>query len=378
MVLRTFKGSRFSIKILKIEYFLFFLPLFGMGFPAYLWALLFIVLKFKSLKFTRFDFFFLILILTFFFIKLGETEIVANLTLFRYYFGFYVFYLYFKCRHVELDFEKLLLFIFIVICLEALLINTVIDPTVLPNYPPTAEEDVINKTFMNFYKRPYSIGNNASITGTLIIAILFYAYSTGVGLNQTKLNTIFYLSFLSILLLASGTGLMLLILFLIYRLKPFKNIVNSAMSVLLVALLYYVIFKTEITNFDDFDKISSIYFDFLIEFKSQQIEDVLAKMHHGYQYLIGIEFENKTEIVTWSDFAWNNLFECFGIIGVLLTLAFLFVKANKYSYLPVCLFVIGAFHYAGMYALPGQLFLGYILANKSIYFNNIENKRISY
>lgn len=348
----------------KIEYLLFLLPLLGLGFPAYIWALVYICINIRLLTLRYVDFWIFLGILTLFFFKLVYSDILAVLTLFRYYFGFYIFYLYFRVKKADLNLEKLLNWLCVLILIEYILINTYIDPSLLPTFPKSMSKGVLDVTFLFGLKRPYSVGNNATITATIIVCILFYLQQLKFNFNYTFTNFTLYLSILALIALASGTGLFLLGLFLIYKLGLFKSTLNKFFAFSLFVFVYFFVFKTDLTNFKDFDKISGTYVEFVFNLKGNQINDVLNRCDEWYHYWIGIDFYDKESIVTWSDFAWNNLFECLGFVGVLITISFLVLKMNKYNYIPILIFILGAVHYGGMYSLPGQILLGYIIIKK--------------
>lgn len=351
------------------------MPLTGSGILAYVVAILYLLYKIMSFKFKIEDIFFLVSIIVWFLFKVQQSEFQASTVLLRYYFGFYIFYLFFNNINIDLDLEKLLFIICVAVLLEAVLINTIIKPTWLPNYPKAemGNDLVFETKILGFYQRPYSIGTNSTITSTLIMVLLFYSYSSfekRIG-KLSKITLI--LSMITVVILGSGTGYMLLLLFIIYRIGPFRNSLYAIISCLSIFILYYLIFIINIGSIDGLEKISSIYLQFLYDYKVSQVDDVKVELYSSYgQTLIGKQFENASELIIWSDFAWNNLLLCTGFIGLGITLLIFIFKTNKYNWVPISIFIVGAIHYGAMYALPGQLLMGYLFSSK--FKNKIQNQ----
>jgi hypothetical protein len=346
---------------------MFLLPLLGSGIPAYIVALLFLFYRLTTIRFKIEDVFFLGAIVLWLIIKCQQSDVQASIVLFRFYFGFYIFYLFFNNIDTEIDTQKLLLIISVAVLIEAVLINTVINPEWLPNFPKSnLKGDLAFETkILGFYQRPYSIGTNSTITSTLIMVLLFYNHTIYQKIQREKFRTTTIIAIIAVVILGSGTGYVLLILYFVYRTNPFKNGVYTSISVLLLFIIYYLLFIVNIGSIDGLEKISSVYFDFLYDYKMTQIDDVKRILFSDdTQLYFGQKFDDTSELVIWSDFAWNNLLLCTGIIGISVTVVIFIFKTNRYNIIPVLIFVIGAIHYGAMFSLPGQLLLGYFLSSK--------------
>lgn len=361
-----------NIKYLKIDfhsvflYSLFLLPLIGSGVPAYIIAIIFIGYRITTLKFKLQDVFFLIAILVWFVFKCQQSDIYATTILLRYYFGFYIFYLFFNNVDKDIDLNQLLLIFCIVVLAEAVLVNTIINPEWLPNYPKSDMGELVFETkILGFYQRPYSIGTNSTITSTLIMVLLFNNYSTDKRLTSNGSKGTLILAIITVIILGSGTGYMLFLLFLIYKIGPFRNSLYAMISCLVIFILYYLIFIADVGSIGGLEKISSTYLDFLYDFKIEQIDAVKRDLLTNYNQLyIGKKFDEASQLIIWSDFAWNDLFLCAGFIGLGITSLIFLFKTNKYNWIPVLIFVVGAIHYGAMYSLPGQLLLGYFFSSQ--------------
>ncbi|MCC9071725.1 hypothetical protein LNQ49_09050 [Flavobacterium sp. F-65] len=269
--------------------------------------------------------------------------------------------------------DKLLWLICIVVILEAFLINTIISPSMLPNYTVSLSGDLLGETkILGFYQRPYSIGSNSTITSTLIMVLVFYVFGFSKVKNMKKSNKLLFISVFTVIIVGSGTGYMLLMLFAVYKIGPFKNWLSGIVSFLVVLLFWYLIFVLDVGSIQGLERVSSLYFDFLYDFKIMQIDDVIFELKsEKFQLLIGRHFENVKDLIVWGDFAWLNLFESTGYIGLCITIIIFVFKINRYNYIPVLVFLLGAMHYGAIYTLPGQLIFGYFI---SANFKNNEKR----
>ncbi|SHL99460.1 hypothetical protein SAMN05443543_108139 [Flavobacterium flevense] len=347
-------------------YSLFLLPLLGTSVPAYILAIGFLLIKITNLKFKIQDLFFLSVIVLWFLFKAQQSELKACTILFRYYFGFYVFYLFFNNIKTSLKLDKLLWIICFFIFLEAFLINTILPVQNLPNYPKDGMGDFLAETkILGFYQRPYSIGTSSTITSTLVMVLIFYVFGLSKDQYIEKSNKLLAFSIFTVIILGSGTGYALLLMFIVYKIGPFKGKISAICSFSTMFFIYYLIFVLDIGSLDGLDKISAFYLEFLYDFKATQIEDVIYTLKSApNQFYIGRTFEDAKDLVIWSDFAWLNLFECTGYVGLYLTVLIFIFKTNRYNYIPILVFLIGAIHYGAIYSLPGQLLGGYFMSTK--------------
>lgn len=265
-----------------------------------------------------------------------------------------------------MDLEKLLLVICIFVLLEALLINTIIKPQWLPGYP---KEDMgvlkFETKIMGFYQRPYSIGNNSTITGSLVMILVFYLYSSANKIINVRSKKIFYLAIFTVIAIGSGTAYMLLLAFFVFKVGPFKNLKRALISSTLILAFYYLLFVVDIGSNKGLEKISAYYLTFLVDFKLEQINIAYQDLATlSDQLLIGKKFESASQLIIWSDFAWCDLFYCTGYVGFIFTLIIFIFKTNRYNYIPIVICMIGSLHYAAAYSLPGQLLLGYFMSSK--------------
>jgi len=346
-----------------VVYGMFFLPYLGTGIPAYIVALLFLAINITRIKFKMVDVVLFAVLSTWFVCKCMQSSMSSSVILLRYYFGFFIFYLFLNNLKFRIDFEKLLFWISVMVIVEAIAINTVISPKLLPNYPKNDIGDTFKTAILGFYQRPYSIGTNASNSSTLLVMLLFCIENIKRRVGLKISNKLFAVSTLAVILLGSGVGYMLYLMFLIYKINPFKNAFRTALSCLSIFILYFLLFVQNIGSSEGLEKISSVYIGFLYDFKIGQIQDMIDAFGGSmYTWLIGQKFNDPSELIIWSDFAWENLLFCTGLIGLVFTIVSFIIKTNRYNFIPVIIFVLGAIHYGAMYALPGQLLLGYLFS----------------
>jgi hypothetical protein len=348
-------------------YLLFFLPYLGTGIPAYIvclcWIFFYVGFKKEKITFYAPDIFFLSVILIWFVCKLGQSSLPATLILLRYYFGFFIFYYFFRVTRVNIDFSKLLFYLGLVTIIEAFAVNTVISPSIMPNYPIKNDANaykVYETSIMGFYQRPYSFGNNSSITATLLMVLLFYLQYLQEKWGQRIPPRTKWAAIIAVILSASGEGYAFLLLYIIFLFKPYKDALRGTISMLILTTIYYLIFVVDIGNTEALQKISATYIRFLWDFKVEQVNDVIARLMKSSIW-IGDKFMDPMDLIVWSDFAWNDLFLSAGLVGVFVILAICLSKICRSNMVPIIIFLLGAFHYGAMYSLPGQMIIGYFL-----------------
>jgi len=347
---------------------LFFVPYFGLIPIAYGLILCLIIIKIEiNLKISYYDFSFLIGLLILSISKYYQVGFLAADAIFRYYFGVVILYWLFKLYNIKIDVQQLLLLFCICVFFEAVIINIFFDPfRYLPNYPVSVFENNITShytKFMGFYQRPYSVGMNSSCSSSILCGLLMCRWEM---IKTGKMIEIKYIEFIgaaTVLLFASGVGLGLYFLYLMNRLKLIT--IKRFLILIIVSFLLIFNYETVFSFFSAdsiFQKISGAYIGFLIEFKLLQVDDVIEILKTDKNSIfIGQAFANKSEIIIQSDFAWNDFFQCLGILGISLFLLFTANKINKITFFPILLFFVGAIHYGGLFTLAGQIILGIVL-----------------
>ena len=190
--------------LLKLSFFNALSPLIG--------VIIYAFTLFKVNRFKYSDIIFTHLFILFYHILVNDS--FYHIISFRFYFGFIIFYFYFK-KIKFINFNRVFYILTAFIWFEFLVINTIIHPSLLPNFPD-------EKNFSHFsenvlFNRPYSFGCNASVSSTIYL-IIFILTSP-----KLKKNITFILFFLTLCIFSSGTGFICFILYMLVK-RPFSQL----------------------------------------------------------------------------------------------------------------------------------------------------------
>lgn len=281
-----------------------------------------------------------------------ENGIADSFRIVRFFWGFLLFYLVFKSG-IQIQIDKLLVFLSVLTILEAVLVNTIISAEYLPNsplasnMPPGFFEGFANS---GLYQRPFSFGGSPSVTSVILVAMLAASKLGWKGKS---------LAIAAILACMSGSGFVALFIY-------FLAIVHSSATLLLVPAFIGIVYSEII------EKISFYYISLLVEFKTNQIMSEIPMD----SLLMGVPLETRPETGIGGDFAGLSFFALNGFVGLLLLLIFLVANTNKKNWLPLLIMFAGTLHYGVIFFLPGQLMFGYFLNLKSeIISVNDQNKK---
>lgn len=305
------------------------------------------LLRLGKIRLETFDICIVCLFIVFTIMKTYQSSIYDTLFSFRYFLGFLIFYFYFKSGK-GINVDKLLLILSCAVIVEAILINTIISPESLPNYPDFELAYTHRTNFFGFYQRPYSFGGSASVTSCLLVALL--------ALRKNDDVKVLILSVFAVLISMAGSGYLCLLLFLYFRNKKWF------FALLSIVLLFLIYSGYRIGLDSDLVKISPAYFLSLAELKLQSIVsshffDNLFQMLFG----MNVDFENG-EIG--GDFAMFSLVYSQGIIITSLFLLLIAYRMNRNNYQALSIMMVATFHYGVMFFFPGQILLAYALSKK--------------
>jgi hypothetical protein len=341
---------------------MFFFPiLLGSAFPAYIFMFLILIIELlcSEFKIHILDWFVVVFLVFVWILKYLQVGLNVTEVLFRNYSGWLIVYFFFKTTAARIKMDRLLLLFCISVIFEAILINTIITPSALPNYSDDFEQSTHNTAFMGFYRRPMSMGGNASISSTIIVLMLLYLENLrkkGSGLVTWKLEM---LALIAIILFASGTGFFLYFVYRIYKLHIFSRKRNIVLFILVIAIIVMLINYASIHPSSIISKVSYKYFEFLWEFKIKQIEDVLNELQESSMVIGGIFSRDNVRI--WSDFALLDLFHSLGISGLVILFVFSLSKINDMNLAVIFVGILGMVHYGAIISMPGQLIFAYAL-----------------
>lgn len=286
----------------------------------------------------------------------------------KYYMGWGIVICFFYIYNISINVNKLIIITSIEIIIEFLLINTILPANFLPNYP-----DLDYLITNGSLARVYSIGCNASNTATIIVILLSYREilkRNGCIIKNKKI--IDTLPCISIILLGSGVGFLLFVVYLFfkYKLLTVRHIIIGFLSI-----WAFVLFSKSITMNQDsiFQRISYEYIEFIWEYKQNQIDDLIREYHIKNQ-LLGSNFRGVDNPVIWGDFAWLEYYISVGLLGIVLFMLIICKYINKLNSFPIIIGILGALHYGGIFSLPGQMVFAYalLLNRKTLLFYSIQ------
>ena len=261
----------------------------------------------------------------------GVNGFLNGLYLFRFFWGFILFYLLFKSG-IQIQIDKLLIFLSVLTIIEAVLINTVISAQLLPNFP--SMEAASHFAPAGDYQRPYSFGGSASVTSVILVAFLAVSRLGWRGKS---------LVISAISACMSGSGFIAVIIYFLARTPRIGYL-------LIVPAIIGVVYSADIY------KISPDYLFYLLDFKIGQITD-----NYSSAFLFLGEPLQASEGSAGGDFAALTFLQYNGLVGLFLFFTFFVLNINKLNWLPILILLVGALHYGVIFFFPGQLALGYIL-----------------
>jgi len=285
---------------------------------------------------------------------------VAVLKNHRFYFGFILYYFMLRAytfdKYVSAKFFR---FICYTIIVETVLVNTMISPELLPNYP--IESGLETSSVLFGYIRPMSFTGNASMSATMLVVMYYIVKTVHPGTLKMKDNV---LMFINIILFMSGTG------FAIYL---FSIAIMFLKSRTLKIRFYIILFLTIVVSYFSFydfsyiQKLSPAYYYHVISKKLKIGEDIyyegrtLDNMLFGEQLVLDAP-------ATSGDYGWNIFITVEGFIGVtiFIFLIFAFIQKKSSMKFPILLMLVGALHYPGIFTQAGQLLFAYALSVKKI------------
>ncbi len=268
----------------------------------------------------------------------------------RLYWGWLVFYFIFKSCVIDQRFLKTVFLVLIAMTLvEVILINTVIEPYKLPNFPPEGTS-MAEYASWTIYQRPYGFGASPSVGSVLLVVMMALLSVQG---------WLFWLSSFTVLAFISGTGSLTLLVLIVarYKLKVFLGLFIVVPIIGLAYLLFdeFVSYLIEIISY----KAGPNYFMRMVDWKLNQMHEFTEgiKFHE-------IIFGDPNVFVTFrgGDFGLFAFVLSNGILGAILFLLMVFSHVNKANRLPLFLIVLGSGHYSAVFFVPGQMLLGLLLS----------------
>lgn len=363
---------KININRSTIKNFLVWLGFFNgfinpIGFISYIVGITVFFTKFKIQEVLIL--FFFILVITLNLVKTFDLSFVYSINTIRFYFGFIIFYFFFK-QNSTFSFDNIFKYLFILIIIEAILVNNFINAWDLPNYPTYMVNGKVTGHFATEgfnYQRPYSFAAMANVTAPLMIAIFAL-------LKLTKKIHFFLLIILTMVMM-SGTGFLALTVLLILKREYF--LILLALSCYLIAL-YFI--DNELVNLISsrvgIDQISD-----LISLKYNQLfsniidermnnESIISLINIFNQFQLhnvlfgGLDILAREQLGSGGDFAWLWVYICFGLISIIFFILLIAININRENFIPIIILIISTFHYPVIFYLSGQIVFAYCLTRR--------------
>ena len=347
----------------------------------------FLLINLNKLKFDNLQITSLLILLAYLSIVIIlAVDPLSLLNNFKYYFGFIFFILFFKIYSIDKNFIK-----YLKIILIACVIFVFLDAVII-NFFPNIElhEEIHTAKFFGFYKRPPGFGGNSSISSTFIL----FTYLMLIRVYAVKFMKVEHLLiYLSIFLLFSSTGFILMIITFFLISYEHKKISSYAMLLLFGIIIFLLLIITKNINSDYAQKISIDYFYHVFQEKFFYINTFLfnkefTELSHQDLYFmekfISHIFEYKecskvfgcqlyaTYASTSGDLGLLGALEVIGLFGIIciLTILIAFTKffINNFVYFLLIMFI--SLHYGFIFSNLGNLIFAIILTNNLKSLNN--------
>ena len=266
--------------------------------------------------------------------------------------------------------EKFMVVVCTVTVVEAIIINSPLGTNIW-FLPANHVHRVL--MFNGLYQRPLGISGVASSSAALIV---FSLVLSDVFKEKWRfLSKKNILAILALIVLASGTGFVLFMIYLIMKL--FSNVFSIQRMGLVVKIAVFsfvgVLFLGASSNLflaDGFNKFSFVYVSYIFQNKVMSFESLqLASL---VEVLFGGQISQENPVfATASDFGYLSMFNAIGIFGSLLVLSapLLFSRSIRFFIIPTIFFYMCFLHYPALLSPPGAVLFAlylYILSTHRI------------
>lgn len=95
----------------------------------------------------------------------------------------------------------------------------------------------------------------------------------------------------------------------------------------------------------------------MIDYKEELYSEYLSSFNNKF---LGVDFHNMPPL-THGDTALVEFLLSFGLFGIIYFFLLVSHYFNKINWCPLLIGLIGAFHYGGIFSLPGQMLMAYVM-----------------
>lgn len=193
--------------------------------------------------------------------------------------------------------------------------------------------------------RAFGFGANSTVTAVLFLALSSVIYRG------------FFQDLFVIVFATSGTGAVALLI---------KAILRSKLHIKLLFLfsflsLFIFISQSDLAkNYTDLQKLGTTYFEFILNYKLDQIRDSNFGSLSIPDLLIGRDM-TQVQLRT-GDFQMLDFLLATGMLGAVYFISLVISNLKKQNYIPIIICFIGSFHYQIFFSMPGTLLFAWFLA----------------
>ncbi|MDD4993355.1 MAG: hypothetical protein PHR83_14105 [Paludibacter sp.] len=359
--------------------FLFFIQYLGIGAIAQVLVILLFILELlrgKGVSLSFADKFLLYSLLIICTVKSFYIPFETNFLMFKFYWGFIVFYFYFKISNYRFNYLLFLWLIAIVTLIDFTLINTFVSVDVMKNIPKEHAEfiDTEIATKVSFFNRSYGLGSSPTVSGIIVVGVL-----AGLFYQQREDFKDYHMlvALLPLILISSGTGFILFLCFVFIRYNLYRSY-KLIFGVLALLLFIYFTSQNSVLEEGAFKRLSTEYFSWLVEYKSDQVVEVSNHINRTFiESMFGLKYGETDVVRILSDFGWIDMLECYGFLGIVVFVVFIMLK-KKMSFIPITILLLSLIHYPAIGSIPGQiLFAALLMRPLKLYIDESDNKIFS-
>jgi hypothetical protein len=316
---------------------------------SYLIILLFIILNFNEIEFSKTEIVIYSLLIIYIIFKIFLTTNLINTILnIKFFFLFIIFLQIFKLKYIDFFISKTFFYFLVFLTLlDSFLINFIFDASIIH------KDSLIHfHKFFGFYQRSPSFAGSSSVTSVCLISLL--------AILEVKKYKILWFDFLllifTVMILINTTGTIILCLYLFLRVLYFKvSIFELLFGFIFLLLIFLLFYFVEITIVE---KYSYDYITYIIRFKINAF-NMLKEELSFIELLFGsYEYMGFTD-----DFLLNSI-NSVGIFGLLFFFMIVlnYIKFKNYYLFPLLIILFGSLHYQTIFTPPGMLIFCYILS----------------
>lgn len=330
---------------------LFFLSLFSVFWPAYLFILVhsFFNFKFENLKQEKWI---IGLFALFLVAKSIQFPSLNNILFFKNFAGMYCFYYYF--RYVNKASMTKWLINLTILCVGVDFLIKICDKFTIVMFHSLFNFQ--KYLFNSAYVRPTALGQNATV---MSVVILCYIMANPKGslsrIQQTLLKT-------TTVIIGSGVGFIGLLFHTFLKMERRSKQVLFLGALSLIYIYIYCFAYTNMYSGSFFYKISPQYILQLLTAKYAIFADSVKQMNL-VEILIGHPL-TKIDYVG-ADFGWRSVILTGGLLSVIINVV-LYARLFKHNREIIFLLLLAGFHYLTPWWSMGQIFLGYLAARSFI------------